>query len=129
MSPMNTPAWTVHAWRPQLCQAIRAPRLNFQHLGTSVLHPGDSEGPCSGQTVWGRRSPDGEVGLAWDWIELTHGVVAMADPMAMITNLRLIGSKGEVLTAPEAALFLNQLVRDLPWQEEVQRAICVETTH
>ena len=36
--------------------------------------------------------------MAWDWIQIARGVVAMADPMAVVTNLRLVGSEGEVLT-------------------------------
>jgi hypothetical protein len=49
--------------------------------------------------------------MAWDWMQIARGVVAMADPMAVVTNLRLVGTEGEVLTAHEAACFLNELVR------------------
>lgn len=123
----QTPAWTVVAWRPQLCQARSAPKLQFTHLGTTVQRSFDTDAPRSGQTVWGLTGADsqteGPAGVAWDWIEITQGVVAIADPMAMITNLRLIGAHGEVLTAPEAALHLNELVHALPWQDEVQRAM------
>ncbi len=66
---------------------------------------------------------DGEAGVAWDWVQLSRGVVAMADPMSVISNLRLVGSAGEVLTAWEAALYLNEIVHALPWQDEVQRAL------
>ncbi len=61
--------------------------------------------------------------MAWDWIQITRGVVAIADPMSLVTNLRLIGDEGEVLTAHQSACFLNELVRALPWQREVQRAL------
>jgi hypothetical protein len=120
------PAWTVAAWRPVLWQATRAPTIHFSHLSTRVLHAGDSAMPCSGQTLWGGSSDSGEVGVAWDWIELGEGVVAIADPLTMITNLRLIGTKGEVLTTLEAATHLNQLVNGLPWQREAQRALELE---
>ena len=123
----TTPAWAVYAWRPQLCQARSAPRLQFTHLGTTIQTVRDEDMPRCGQTVWGITSvdgaPDAPAGVAWDWIEITDGVVAMADPMALVTNLRLIGSHGEVLTAPEAALHLNELVHTLPWQDEVQRVM------
>ncbi len=42
-----------------------------------------------------------------------------------MTNLRLVGQEGEVLTALEAARYLNEIVHALPWQTEVQRALHV----
>jgi hypothetical protein len=66
---------------------------------------------------------DGEAGVAWDWVQLSHGVVAMADPMSVISNLRLLGPQGEVLTAWESARHLSQIVYGLPWQGEVQRVL------
>jgi hypothetical protein len=41
----------------------------------------------------------------------------------VITNLRLLGDQGEVLTAWEAARHLSELVYTLPWQQEVQRML------
>jgi hypothetical protein len=61
--------------------------------------------------------------MAWDWVQITQGVVAMADPMSLVTNVRLIGDEGEVLTVQQSARFLNEMVRDLPWQQEVHRAL------
>lgn len=76
-----------------------------------------------GQTVWGGRANDSAAGISWDWIEVTDGVIAITDPMMMITNLRLIGCEDEVLTAHDAAPHLNKLVHGLPWQTEVRRAL------
>ena len=59
-------------------------------------------------------------------MQVTNNIVAMADPMSVITNLRLVGEEGEVLTALESARFLNEIVHALPWQNEVQRALQVE---
>ena len=75
-----------------------------------------------GQTVWGGRAGDSAAGISWDWIEVSEGIVAIADPMMMTTNLRLLGAEGEVLTAHEVAPHLNSLVHRLPWQAEVSRA-------
>ena len=79
----------------------------------------------AGQTIWGGQSEDGEAGVAWDWVQISGDVVAMADPMSVVTNLRLVGEEGEVLTALECARFLNEIVHALPWQGEVQRALHV----
>jgi hypothetical protein len=61
--------------------------------------------------------------MAWDWVEIGHGVVAMADPMSVLTNLQLLTSEGVVLPSTAAALHINQFVRRLPWQEEVRRLL------
>ena len=47
----------------------------------------------------------------------------MADPMAVVTNVRLIDEEGEVLTAVETARHINVIVHGLPWQDEVWRLL------
>lgn len=121
MSPI-TP-WSLRAWPPVLWQAGRSSGLRFHHLGTRVTYPSDRCVGTAGQTLWGGSAVDGEAGVAWDWIQIGDGVVAMADPMSVVTNLRLVGDEGEVLTALEAVLYLNEIVHGLPWQHEVTRAL------
>ena len=118
-----TSAWSLRAWPPLLWQAAEPAPAQIHHIGTRIAATTDMPGHPAGQTVWAAHAADGEVGMAWDWVQITHGVVAMADPMSLVTNLRLIGEEGEVLTAHQAACFLNGLVRALPWQLEVQRAL------
>jgi hypothetical protein len=106
-----------------LWQAGREAQLRFQHLSTRVTLPGDRGARTAGQTIWGGSSAGGDAGVAWDWIQISGDIVAMADPMSVVTNLRLIGDEGEVLTALESARYLNEIVHALPWQTEVQRAL------
>ncbi|MFL6662125.1 MAG: hypothetical protein ACJ8G7_08080 [Rhizobacter sp.] len=73
--------------------------------------------------MWGSPANEQAAGVAWDWIEVQQGVVAMADPLALVTNLQLTDERGEVLPTMQAALHLNGLVHTLPWQSEVQRAL------
>ena len=61
--------------------------------------------------------------MAWDWVRLQPGVVAMSDPLGLVTNLKLLDDHGEELTNIEAAVRFHQLVHALPWQSEVQRAL------
>ena len=61
--------------------------------------------------------------MAWDWVEIVEGVVAMADPMSVVTNLRLVNANGEALGAQELAVQLHQMVYALPWQTEVHRVL------
>jgi hypothetical protein len=117
------PPWALRAWPPILWQADRKSQLRLRHLGTSVTNPGDQVMRTAGQTMWAAQYDEGEAGVAWDWVQLSRGIVAMADPMAVVTNLRLIGPEGEVLTALESALHLNAIVHALPWQDEVERAL------
>lgn len=84
---------------------------------------GNNDCPSSGQTLWGESSPEHPAGVAWDWVEVQEGVVAMADPLAVVTNLKLLDARGEALSAFELAVRLNGLVHALPWQSEVQRAL------
>lgn len=118
-------AWAVYAWPAVLWQAPCEQECRFRHLGTQVTQRAGRDAPCSGQTVWGDAQGAGGplAGLAWDWVELGRGVVAMADPMAVITNLRLVGPRGTVLTPLQAAPHLNGLVHALPWQDEVRREL------
>ena len=116
--------WTLRAWPPLLWQVGKQIPLRLQHLGTQVTNPGDAMFRTVGQTLWAWHGDEGDVGMAWDWIQLTRGVVAMADPMAVVTNLRLVGDEGEVLSAFESARHFNWIVHGLPWQDEVERALC-----
>ncbi len=123
LSSLPTTAWSLRSWPPLLWQAGERVHVRFQHLGTRVTLGMSPPGPAAGQTVWAASAADGEAGMAWDWVLIARGVVAMADPMSVITNVRLLGEEGEVLTAVESARFLNAFVRALPWQQEVQRAL------
>jgi len=118
-----TPAWIVCAWPTLLWQASRAPQLHLTQLGTRVLNFGDELSPCTGQTLWGDEREEQSAGVAWDWVRLQQGVVAMADPLGLVTNLKLLDERGEALTNVEVAVHLHQLVHALPWQNEVQRAL------
>ena len=120
--PMITP-WSLRAWPRLLWQAGEPVRVQFHHLGTRITFSGDGQCPPAGQTIWAASAAEGEVGMAWDWVQIAAGVVAIADPMSVVTNVRLVGAEGEILTTQASARFLNELVRAMPWQHEVQRAL------
>jgi hypothetical protein len=129
MNTNNMSAWTVRGWPALLCQPVGAMDVQFAHAGTQIYTGSDLSAPKQGQTVWAGiwTPPDSEqsqyVGVAWDWVQLAADSVALSDPMTVITNLRLLGDQGEVLTAWEAARHLSELVYALPWQQEVQRLL------
>ena len=115
----NCPPWTLRAWPPLLWQVSSPSPLRLQHLGTQVSQPGDAVNGPFGQTLWAWRGDEGAVGMAWDWVQLQGGVVAMADPMAVVTNLRLLGDEGEMLSPYQSARHFNAIVHALPWQHVV----------
>jgi len=121
--PQQCPPWTLRAWPPLLWQVGRPCPLRLQHMGTQITHAGDPTGARVGQTIWAWHSSEGDVGMAWDWVQLHCGVLAMADPMAVVTNLRLVGDEGELLTPYESARHFNAIVHALPWQEAVEKAV------
>ena len=119
------PPWTVRAWPPILWQVENPWPLQLRHLGTRVTNPGDQVSRTSGQTIWAAAADDGQAGMAWDWIQLARGVVAMADPLSVVTNLRLINPDGDVLPQLESLRHLNEIVHALHWQDEVERVLMV----
>jgi hypothetical protein len=92
-------------------------------LGTRITQGGDVPGRAGGQTLWCDQDRKHRAGLLWDWVELDDGVIAMLDPMCVVTNLRLVNPAGEVLPPPSAALHLMRVVHALPWQDQVAAAI------
>ena len=115
--------WSLRSWPPVLWQARTHSAMHFMHLGTCVTVHDDLHLRTAGQTVWGNVLSDGRAGVAWDWVQMPRGMLAMADPMCVVTNLRVVGEHGEVLTAFDAARVLNEIVYALPWQTEVHRAL------
>lgn len=117
------PPWALFSWPTVFCQANRRRKPNWLHLTTRVTHIGSTGQPPSGQTVWTDTVRGKRVGIAWDWSEVCDGVLALVDPMCLVTNLRLLNAEGEVMTAMQAAPYLNRWVHDLPWQDEVWKVL------
>jgi hypothetical protein len=89
----------------------------LRHLGTSVHVDEQAEGLRYGQVLWGREASDQMVGLAWDWREVMPEVIALADPMTVLSNLRLLDERGGRLSDAELLLQLNNTIYSLGWQD------------
>lgn len=118
-----TPAWIVCSWPAVLWQADNPREWQFVHLGTSVVNPPSERQLASGQTVWGNAEQRPTAGVAWDWVELPQGVLALADPFGLVTNLRFVDANRSEIPTIQAALQLNDIVHALPWQDEVHRLL------
>lgn len=99
--------------------------LHLRHLGTRITSPGDPVSRPAGQTLWALPADDGQAGMAWDWVQLSRGIVTMADPLSVITNISLVSADGDILPPLESLRHLNEVVHALPWQEEVERVLQV----
>lgn len=96
--------------------------LEWHHLITPCSRPADGRmAICSGSTVWVARLDANEIAsLAWEWALIDPpGAVAMADVLAIETNLHLRGPDGAALSSGERAAFLARIVAKLPWHEVV----------
>jgi hypothetical protein len=108
-----------------LWQVERLRPLQLRHLGTRVTSPGDPVNRPAGQTLWTVVANDGQGGMAWDWVQLSRGIVTMADPLSVITNINLVDADGDVLPPLESLRHLNEVVHATAWQEEVERVLLV----
>jgi hypothetical protein len=123
VTSQHCPPWSLRAWPPLLWQVGKQVPLQMQHLATQITNPGDHVFRPAGQTIWAGHDEAGELGLAWDWVLIGRGVVAMADPMAIVTNLRLVGEAGRALDSVESARHINGMVHGLPWQRAVAQTL------
>ena len=95
---------------------------SWQHYKTLCDRTADAEPSRGGSTIWVCTLGSIEAAIAWDWVELTSGVLALADPNALVSNLRFVGPvRGlERLDAELGKiLLLNTIVHGLNWQDRV----------
>jgi hypothetical protein len=92
---------------------------HFEHIGTVHAHPSAGGDLKHGQLVWG--APDGEFPMAvcWDWAEVRVGIVALANPMTVFSNVRLLAEDGAPLSNSQTLLELNGVIHELDWQRQL----------
>jgi hypothetical protein len=68
-----------------------------------------------GRQVW--ATPDAEpVQIAWEWTEIQPDVVALFDPMKILSNVALVDGRGHALVASRRMLHLNNVIHRLDWR-------------
>lgn len=78
-----------------------------------------TRGLATGHVVWGASVGGKTLALCWEWAELAPGVVALANPLRVLSNATLISSDGVQLPERVALLELNGAVHELDWQPEI----------
>ena len=118
---MTIPAWHVITWPKVLATVneLEGAVARMRHVSTSVhADPLSSDRLC-GQVLWGGDIGGTQIGIAWDWTLLSSEVVAMADPMKVLTNLVLMECNGELLDDMGSILRLNSAIHELGWQSRM----------
>lgn len=109
-------SWTTLEW---YLPPETGPLPHFNLVGTQVRDDGSSTGFRAGDTVWVAEDAQGQAGLAWEWIEVQPGVVMLADPNSIITNLQIVDSHNGPVSGLAKTIAVNRLVHALPWQQSV----------
>jgi hypothetical protein len=119
---MSIPAWQVITWNPVETTAGEFARLasRFRHLGTSVHADDAAHGLQYGQVLWGLERGSDRIGLAWEWAEVREHLVALADPMKVLSNLQIRRADGSLMPEAERLLHLNGAIHAWRWQEQVR---------
>jgi hypothetical protein len=120
---------TFHAW-----QVLTWPRAFFtptqwrafvsrtRLLEASRIDADASQNCSEGIALWGLIEPERKVGMAWDWREVKRGVLALSDPMRIVSNVMLVDSEGKCMPQSARLLHLNNAIASLCWQPAVMRA-------
>lgn len=89
---------------------------------TRLEDPEDITPRKVGATVWVSTIPRLRVAVAWEWVEVSEGVLVLADPNNVISNLRLVRpmmGMESMSRSTQRVVLLNAIVRALPWQSEI----------
>jgi len=118
---MTIPAWKIVTWPtvPTPLDDWQQSVRRLRHLGMSV-HVDDADKPLRyGQLLWGFETHDSMLGIAWDWREVMPDVVAIADPLSIVSNACFVDEEGVAVDDAVRMLCLNTAVYQLPWQTAV----------
>ena len=121
--------WQVTTWnRIQLTPTQFSELVEkFEKISSNVLRASGGSLRC-GQALWAApiSASEGQadrIGIAWDWTEVREGVVALVDPMRLLSNLELVGDDGVCLDEGATVVHLNTAVYCLDWQSSAMEPL------
>lgn len=102
-------------------RVITESELSATRLQMSALETTNDE---SGLVVWSTSGEkDGGTVLAFPWITMMPGVVAIGDTMEVMTNVILIDAAGKPLPPESRLRAIFQVLWDLKWHEAVAEGL------
>ena len=104
--------------------------LNLRHLRTIVTP--EWERPSGtlihGLTLWGAIE-DQPIGISWEWALIANvPFLVVANLMTVTTNLRLVSPNGDQLSTSDLIPYVNRIIRNTSWQDEVALAAGITIT-
>ncbi len=118
---MGLQSWMIKSW--PIIDWFPSPSdddwPSFLHMSTQVRQERRGSEPCVGSTVWVGAIDGVYAGLAWEWVELRSGVLMLADPNSIITNIQVVGADRRAADPLHATVSLNVFLHRLPWQDTV----------
>lgn len=118
-------ASSIAMWLPvdvKLQQWMGAAR-RLRHCTSMQRRRGPDDFAEHGETTWTMNTPLGTMSILFEWAEVTRGVLALANPMGIVSNVRLMTDEGDWLTPAQTLLELNFTVHELDWQTVVARRL------
>jgi len=117
---VTIPAWQLISWKPVLTTLpeFRRAIAQMRPVGdpprkVRPAEDGPPRGPRQGQALWAANHDGAPLGIAWDWAEVRRDVVALCDPMNVLSNVRLVDDDGEPLGEAERMVHLNSAMHAL----------------
>jgi hypothetical protein len=76
---------------------------------------------CCGQELWATAAFSAGLQVAWEWAEIGPGLLALRDPMDIMSNVVLVDARGRPVPDSLRAVHLNNLVYQLDWRCTTKR--------
>ena len=118
---MNIQSWMIKSWVTlEWYLPLQTEQLPlFKLAGLQIRDDGSTTGSRGGDTVWVAQDEHGHAGLAWEWVEVQPGIVMLADPNSIITNLQIVDSNNGLVSGLAKTIAVNRMVHALPWQSSI----------
>lgn len=111
------------AWQLMACDTVVKTVNEFEkmtpelrQIGSTVRVHDARSGLRSGHEVWAALADGEAIQIAWEWTEIQPEVVALFDPMNILSNVALIDGQGQELARSRRMLHLNNVIHQLDWR-------------
>jgi len=115
------------AWQLMACETVvktvnefKLATHELRQIGSVYRVDSTRDGLRCGQEVWA-TDDDEPIRIAWEWTEIQPDVVALFDPMNILSNVALIDGCGRTLGCSRRMLHLNNVVHQLDWRAALAR--------
>lgn len=121
-------SWVSPGLRPAQLNGDEIAKLSFvHHMTRSVSTSSTMPAKAYGNTLWVACTADSQcVALTFDWALLDGGIIVLADPCRVASNLWPVDESGAPLPESGRFITLNTIVWALRWQHVVLEVIAAD---